>query len=399
MKAPHFFARFSFGRALPLLFALALAALTLTLMSCPPEGEADTRLTADSYPARTGFGLTVLDGNVHMVGGWDNRAFLGDAWSFDGGRLWKQDVEKAPFPARAQHSVLSFKGQLWVIGGLSGDIIISGSSKFYNDVWSSPTGASWTQELSDANTPAQSSRFEQRHLAGTAVFNNKMWVVGGYRESGGRYFYNDVWSSSDGKTWKEELAEIYTAPATPNSRFIPRFGHKVLVYKNQLWVIGGTSNTDIYGDASGNSTQGTFFSGTEVGTNDVWSSPDGITWTQKLADHDTPGAGQFSRRNGLAAAVYDGKMWVIGGNNVTTSNALNDVWFSTDGVTWTQATAAAPFAARTELEAVEFEGKLWILGGSTKSANYSVGGTTYQIFDDAWSTTDGVTWEKRQVTP
>ena len=57
--------------------------------------------------------------------------------------------------------------------------------------------------------------------------------------------------------------------------------------------------------------------------NDVWSSPDGITSTQA-----TFSAAWSTNRN-AASAVYDGKMWFMGGS----SNG-NEVWSSTNGSTW-----------------------------------------------------------------
>jgi hypothetical protein len=42
--------------------------------------------------------------------------------------------------------------------------------------------------------------------------------------------------------------------------------------------------------------------------------------------------------------VFDGKMWVIGGRDYEDERA--DVWCSSDGVTWTQATDSAAFGPR-----------------------------------------------------
>lgn len=58
-------------------------------------------------------------------------------------------------------------------------------------------------------------------------------------------------------------------------------------------------------------------------------------------------------------------MWVMGGyGNVVGQWERNDVWYSTDGITWTQATAAAGWAARDGLGSVVYKNKMWVMGGS-----------------------------------
>jgi fibronectin type 3 domain-containing protein len=115
-------------------------------------------------------------------------------------------------------------------------------------------------------------------------------------------------------------------------------------------------------------------------TNDVWNSTDGVTWTQvKCNDED----GFLARADHSSVVFNDGestKMWVIGGFN---SSALKDVWSSTDGVTWTTATDSADFLARYDHTSVVHNGKMWVIGGKDKDG---------EAKNDVWSSTDGVTW-------
>jgi hypothetical protein len=87
----------------------------------------------------------------------------------------------------------------------------------------------------------------------------------------------------------------------------------------------------------------------------------------------------FSRRVGHSAFVYDNKMWVIGGLD-TTGSVVNDVWNSTDGVTWTRIldNGEAEFPARSEHECVVFNDKIYLVGG--------------QSMDDMWYSYDGIDW-------
>ncbi|MEL6590088.1 MAG: hypothetical protein AAFQ68_08415, partial [Bacteroidota bacterium] len=64
----------------------------------------------------------------------------------------------APWAARTGHTVLEFNGKLWVIGG------DSGSGGRFGDVWSSTDGANWTEEVNQAP-------WEARTVHSSAVFD------------------------------------------------------------------------------------------------------------------------------------------------------------------------------------------------------------------------------------
>ena len=63
--------------------------------------------------------------------------------TFGYGVTWSQATGSASFPARRQHTCLTFGGNLWVIGG-------HGTSGSLNDVWSSVDGVTWTQATASA---------------------------------------------------------------------------------------------------------------------------------------------------------------------------------------------------------------------------------------------------------
>jgi len=108
--------------------------------------------------------------------------------------------------------------------------------------------------------------------------------------------------------------------------------------------------------------------------NDVWWSTDGITWTRATAS-----AG-WSGRYDHTSVVYDGKMWVMGGYD---GSSKRDVWWSTDGITWTRATASAGWSARSCHTSVVYDGKMWVMGGDDGSEKR-----------DVWWSTDGITWTR-----
>jgi N-acetylneuraminic acid mutarotase len=127
--------------------------------------------------------------------------------------------------------------------------------------------------------------------------------------------------------------------------------------------------------------------------NDVWRSTDGVTWTRVLADD--PAAARFSPRAGHACLVFDNKLWLIGGETETATgyDTLDDVWWTANGTDWTRATAAADFWARAYHSAVVFGNRMWLLGGMT----YDSEGMP-QLLDDAWTSTDGQTWTEVAAT-
>lgn len=167
------------------------------------------------------------------------------------------------------------------------------------------------------------------------------------------------------------------SPTSPNSTgwvqvtahapFTGRYGLSGAVFNNSMWVIGGA--------ASNANASVTYWYG------DVWSSSDGLNWNQ------TNGAAPFGGRYGSQALAYNGKLWLIGGNQSGT--IMNDVWNSSDGVSWTQVLANGPpsasqFAAREDFGAVVFNNQMVIMGGT-------VGSFT---FNDVWASNDGITWNQ-----
>jgi hypothetical protein len=183
---------------------------------------------------------------------------------------------------------------------------------------------SWTQATAAAAFPA-------RMFHSSVVFNDgsgeKIYVIGGQIFDGTTAVTNDVWSSSDGITW---------TVVTPAAGFAARQYHSSVVYNNKIWVIGGQTS-------GGN-------------VNDVWYSPDGANWTQATA------AAAFPVRNGHTSLVFDNgggsRMWVIGGAGAAD---YNDVWSSADGVTWTQATAASGWTGRKWHSSVVYGNKMWVI--------------------------------------
>ncbi len=258
-----------------------------------------------------------------------------------------------------------YNNKMWIIAGGAECTLIGGVK---SDVWSSSNGVTWTQATAAAG-------FGDRWGMGAVVFNNKMWVIGGLSPSG---FKNDVWSSTNGSAWTEALA---AAPFSARENF------GCVVYNNLMWVIGG-DNTGGVGNSAGVS----------CALSDVWNSPDGVNWTL---------AGQFpTPRAGASCVVFNGALWVIAGGNTYPDPAagsgaysldpLNDVWTSTDGANWSEATADTGFGGRSYAAAGVFNNQIWIVGGAESSYVETIPYATN--YDDLWVSSDGTHWTQTSAT-
>jgi hypothetical protein len=244
---------------------------------------------------------------------------------------WISATDSAAWFGRYGHTSVVYDNKIWVIGGYS-------STGIKRDAWYSTDGANWTQATSNAGW---STRY--RHTS--VVYDNKIWVIGGYPDC------KDVWYSADGASWIR---------ATANAGWSGRYGHTTIIFDNKIWVLGGQ-------DSSGN-------------RNDVWYSSDGVNWTQATAN-----AG-WSGRNSHTSIVFDNKMWVIGGwNNV---DRYNDVWYSINGINWIQSTASAGWLARMNHTSMVLGGKIWIAGGSC------IINSVETKVNDVWFSTDGANWTR-----
>jgi hypothetical protein len=90
--------------------------------------------------------------------------------------------------------------------------------------------------------------------------------------------------------------------------------------------------------------------------NDVWSSSDGITWIKKTE------AASFSSRYMHACTVFDNELWIIGG--LSNGTKKNDIWHSKDGIMWFMATNPSGFTARFGHLITVFNNELFLISGN-----------------------------------
>jgi hypothetical protein len=163
------------------------------------------------------------------------------AYSSPDGLAWTEHT-KTDWGERIYESMVYFNGRLWMFGGLDYQ-----ARTFLNDIWSSADGVMWSK-IGNAAWPARGSQ-------AVIVYRDRLWLFGGAnhiaddRSTDG--FLNDVWVSDDGVAW------TLVTSAAPWS---PRAKAGVVVFDDQLYLLGGQ------------------------GTADVWRSSNGRDWDQLLAE-------------------------------------------------------------------------------------------------------------------
>ena len=139
-----------------------------------------------------------------------------------------------------------------------------------------------------------------------------------------------------------------------------RLGLSAGVYNGYLYIAGGASN--------GNTT---FWS--DVQSAQILSNGDLGTWSTKVADFATNSATTYSDNDGMAGIgmrIYNGNMYLVGGENVPSTNAVqySTIYYasltSTGGVGSFATTTSLP-QARQNVKTFVSGGKLYIVGGGS----------------------------------
>lgn len=263
---------------------------------------------------------------------------------------WNELTTSALNVGRKGPRAVSHKGMIIVTAGSDG----LPSTYKHNDVWKSIDGTMWEMIVSGGiDAP-----WVGRSVHGMVSDGTDLYLFGG---STSAYSYlNDFWrSQDDGETW-----ELLNSGCDWPSRH--EFGYAYM--NGRIYVYGGYNGQRL---------------------NDCWSistsSDDALSgaWTEEMSDsafgYGSPT--QWTSRREMAYCVHEDKIWCLGGDS--NGGYENDVWYSSDGATWTSATSAAEWSTRREHAAFSFDGKLWIAAGGPTAKNdtwYTSAATT----DEPW---------------
>ena len=156
----------------------------------------------------------ILDSKMYVIGA-SLTTFNTLVWSTTNGIDWVEETPNAPFSGRVYHEAVAFDGFIYIIGGE--DVIPSR----LNDIWRSSDGVNWTQ------VTTVSTIFSERNKFTATLYNDKVWVIAGEGDSS---IHGDIWYSSDMINWTEY--EDIEGDGGIHS-------HSTLLYNDALWVFGG----------------------------------------------------------------------------------------------------------------------------------------------------------------
>jgi hypothetical protein len=260
--------------------------------------------------------------------------------------VWELVTDSAAFGPRDGAGAMVYQDRIWLVGGWNPDSTPNRCS----EVWTSTDGRNWICVNNQAPWPG-------RHCMGTAVYQDKMWLIGGDG-------LTDVWNSSDGVHWNL---------ITEDAPWGPRYKPYVMEFHDTLWLMGGFD----------------VFTENRMAFNDVWCSVNGADWIRVLEHAPWEPRGVIHGK-----VIFNDRMWILGGGLYNLNGGLletyyNDVWSSADGIHWQEELDCAPWKGRIHHSIEVFDDKMWLMAGHNK--NYLSG--PYNLRKDVWFSSDGVQWE------
>ncbi|MEP6765581.1 MAG: hypothetical protein ABJB66_14800 [Gemmatimonadaceae bacterium] len=252
-------------------------------------------------------------------------------WTSTDGTTWTKSALPFSGTNAAYLPYLKHDGATYVFGSHKGNYL---KYELDNTVRKTTDYKTWT-------TVGRSSTLPKLIFYGTASFRGAMWIVGGYD---GKESQSSVWRSTDGLNWTLAVAR---AP------WSPRNGAKTFIFRDRLYIIGG-SLID------------------KPDANDVWSSADGVNWVQET-NEVAP-----ERPFGYAPIVFRDRVFLIGANR--SGQFTSEMLFSSDGKRWQP--VRAPWSPRGGVTAWSDSGAVYITGG--KYSTVVNGETVFSYVNDVW---------------
>jgi len=311
------------------------------------------------------------------------------------GYTWQVITPVPAVSARYNYDLISFKGQLFSIGGSDIQYNSPGENPGLKDDFILRTSdlASWENVYTESEvvpSGAGQAIIEQ-------VATDKIYVIGGL--DGAFEPSANIWSSSDRISWEK-------LPTNPDSELTPRAFAEIELLGTEYVMTGGFSldsaapvvltatwgdETDWRAATDSNLILASFHQMNNIGgrlvivggelslsdvpvTTGAIESSDGIFW-QPLAANIS-----FEGFEGHRVVQFNNKFWLLGGSR---PDASTGIWSTVDGVTWTEEASESPFGPRLHFSIAELNGKLVLSGGVD---------TEYAEKSDVWVSADGINW-------
>lgn len=158
--------------------------------------------------------------------------------------------------------------------------------------------------------------------------------------------------------------------ATSSAEWQSRDSGTSFVFQNKIWTTGGL-------DGNGHVVHGAEYYWEASHFNDIWSTTDGITWMLETTH------AEFPPRRSASIIEFKGKLWMIGGYSPQ-GGLQSDIWQSDDAVHWNKIVSNAAFIPREGQTIEIFHDRLWMIGG----VNYD----QRRALNDVWYSDNGIDW-------
>ncbi|HSX04985.1 MAG TPA: hypothetical protein VLF69_00770 [Candidatus Saccharimonadales bacterium] len=237
-------------------------------------------------------------------------------------------------------SAVAYNGYLYVTGGYNG-------TTYNNAVQSIPINTS-TGAITGSWNASAGSFTNGRYLGAAAVYNDYLYILGGYN---GTTYYNDVQYgvlNADGTVGSIHYTHSSTDDSTSfvSGFTTGRFGLSAVAYNGYLYVVGGCSagtcttykSDTQYAPLNANGTVGSWNTGTSFTT----------------------------ARFGQAVDVYNGYMYLAGGNSGSYQTDSQFAQVNANGSlgTWATANSSNNLSADAEASTAAYNGYIYVVGGS-----------------------------------
>jgi hypothetical protein len=200
-----------------------------------------------------------------------------------------------------------------------------------------------TMNFKDWQILSINSNLPKRFFYHPFVFKNKIWVIGG---TDGKTIYSDAWTSEDAIHWTK-IADNLPFGNKPSWN-----GQHFIIFKKSLFRFD----------------------------NDVWVSKDGLNWDKvidKIAKEPI---------SGYSPIIYDDKIWLIGCNRDGVFSS--EVTYSNDGRIWKAEKAS--WTPRGGATTCIYKGKVFMTGGKYGGLTKDGRTTEFVYSNDVW------TFEKKE---
>jgi len=312
--------------ATALLLILSFFSLSNFLLPIAGAVEEDSWMTLEPMPtARSGLGVTVVDGKIYAIGG-TNGSLLGTNEMYD--PVTDTWTTKTPMPTpRSSFAIAVYQNKIYVIGGMVALLVNTGVNEVYDpltDTWETKSGMP-----------------EQRDGFCANVVNDKIYLISGYftplppyHNSDKNYVYdpaNDSWTTK---------APIPTgvggyASAVVDNKIYVIGGRSIMYYsgtdliynltqiydpETDTWSYGASIPVPVYGAGAGATTSVLAPKRIYVLGGDTSPGPNlGYTNLTQVYDPETDvwttGTPMLAPRYGVSVAVVNDTLYAIGGYN------------------------------------------------------------------------------------